>query len=128
MCTWLSLPWALAPLASADKRRVSEVMALAGSGRARLMWGNLQEAAALATLAMIFPGSQVEEVGGGAWKCTVFQTCTHYAFECGGRACMLGICGRGCVCLTFAGREKSNFLLCPKPQGTQSGYTAGALT
>lgn len=48
--------------ACADKRRVSEVVALGSAMQARLVWGTLQEAAALATLAQLFPGSCIEEV------------------------------------------------------------------
>ncbi|GLC35108.1 hypothetical protein PLESTM_000280300 [Pleodorina starrii] len=52
---------------SADRRRISELAALsvgaAGSVRMRLLWGSLQEASAVATLAALFPTSQLEEVG-----------------------------------------------------------------
>ncbi|PNH10989.1 hypothetical protein TSOC_002208 [Tetrabaena socialis] len=50
-----------------DRRRNSEAAALsagsANSVRMRLLWGTLQESSAVATLALLFPGSQVEEVG-----------------------------------------------------------------
>ncbi|GLI70675.1 hypothetical protein VaNZ11_015615 [Volvox africanus] len=50
-----------------DRRRVSELAALAvgaaGAVRMNLLWGNLQEAAAVATLAILFPTSRLEEVG-----------------------------------------------------------------
>ncbi|EFJ51172.1 hypothetical protein VOLCADRAFT_116519 [Volvox carteri f. nagariensis] len=51
----------------ADRRRISELAALAvgaaGAVRMRLLWGTLQEAAAVATLATLYPDSQLEEVG-----------------------------------------------------------------
>ncbi|KAG2498610.1 hypothetical protein HYH03_003359 [Edaphochlamys debaryana] len=51
----------------ADQRRISEAAALAvgaaGALRLRLLWGTLQEGAALATLGQLFPSSQLEEVG-----------------------------------------------------------------
>ncbi|GIL82547.1 hypothetical protein Vretifemale_11369 [Volvox reticuliferus] len=50
-----------------DRRRISELAALAvgaaGAVRMNLLWGNLQEAAAVATLAVLFPTSRLEEVG-----------------------------------------------------------------
>ncbi|KAG2439062.1 hypothetical protein HYH02_006589 [Chlamydomonas schloesseri] len=51
----------------ADRRRISELAALAvgasGGSRMRLLWGTLQESAAVATVGLLFPGSQLEEVG-----------------------------------------------------------------
>ncbi|GIL42520.1 hypothetical protein Vafri_482 [Volvox africanus] len=50
-----------------DRRRISELAALAvgaaGAVRMNLLWGSLQEAAAVATLAVLFPTSRLEEVG-----------------------------------------------------------------
>ncbi|KAG2432131.1 hypothetical protein HXX76_009057 [Chlamydomonas incerta] len=51
----------------ADRRRISELAALAvgtsGAVRMRLLWGTLQESSAVATVGLLFPGSQLEEVG-----------------------------------------------------------------
>ncbi|PNW76449.1 hypothetical protein CHLRE_11g467596v5 [Chlamydomonas reinhardtii] len=51
----------------ADRRRISELAALAvgasGGRRMRLLWGTLQESSAVATVGLLFPDSQLEEVG-----------------------------------------------------------------
>jgi hypothetical protein len=47
----------------ADRRAISEQAALGGTLPVRLAWGRVQEAAALHSLARLFPDSVVEEVG-----------------------------------------------------------------